>query len=478
MKAVTGGRSSARARTAARTTRQGEASPASRRAPLLAMLALALLAAVPTGAGAQEPEVYRLTLGDAVRLAADRAAPVLEARARADGADARARGATAELLPSLSAGLSWGARTFNTASFGLEFPTPPGQEPLFDPAGEVVGPVHGADVRVRLEVPLLDPGALGRRRSARAAATAVRSEVGAVSAAAAHRAGRAYLESLRARAEVAAREADLELALELVRIAETQVDAGTAVAIDVTRAEAQVATVRAQLLTARHRSALSDLALRRALRLPEGAGLELVESLDEPMHGEAPPEEEATEAALARRPELVALRGHRAAASEALSAVHADRLPRLALSFDDGAYGGRFSHLLHTYTWNLSVEVPVFDGFERSAEAQQERARIHELDYRLAEVREDVVYEVREALQTLGAVDEQVAAAEEWLRLAEMELAQEQERVAAGVAGTADVVEAALRLNDARTARLDALLAAREARLDLAAVTGRVVELP
>ena len=55
---------------------------------------------------------------------------------------------------------------------------------------------------------------------------------------------------------------------------------------------------------------------------------------------------------------------------------------------------------------------------------------------------------------------------------------QEEDRVKAGAAGTADVVRAALRLNDARTAHLDALTAVHAARVALAAAMGDVTELP
>ena len=48
----------------------------------------------------------------------------------------------------------------NTATFGLDFPTAPGQQPLFDPAGEVVGPIQNTDLRGSLSQTILDMSAL------------------------------------------------------------------------------------------------------------------------------------------------------------------------------------------------------------------------------------------------------------------------------------------------------------------------------
>lgn len=442
----------------------------------IALLGLLVLAA-PRPVQAQEPDHYRLSLGDAARLAAERSAPVLEARSRIEGAEARVRQSTSALLPSLSADVIRGAHTFNTASFGLDFPTAPGQAPFFDPRGEVVGPVRSADVRARVDLPLLDLAALGRRRSAMAGADAARQEEAAIQEQSGAQAAGAYVADLRARAEVDAREQDLQLARELLAVAQGQLEAGVAVALDVTRAEAQVVTIQAQLLSARHRADIADLALHRALRLPDAATLELADDL-ESSAGAAPSEDEATALAMQSRSDLATARAYRTAASEGLSAVKAGRLPRLSASADEGYYGRGFGYMLNTYSWSLRLSVPVFDGLKRSADAQEEAARIHELDFRIEDLQAEVAFQVRQALLNLSAAREQVGAADERLRLAQLEVDQEEERVRAGVSGNADVVRAAMRLNEARTARLDVLTALHSARVALAAAMGTVSELP
>lgn len=441
-------------------------------------VALALLVCLPRVGRGQERATHRLTLGGAARLAAERSSSVEEARSRLTGAEARVRQRTAALFPELSTDLVRGNRTFNTASFGLDFPAAPGQEPFFDPQGEVVGPVRTADVRLRAEVPILDLQALGRRRSANAEADAARGEVSAVQERAAVSAAIRYLEALRARAETQAREEDLGLAEELLEVARGQLEAGVAIALDVTRAETQVATVRAQLVAARYRAETAELALRRALRLTEADELELLEGLEDVVPQGAPVPPDAVAEALSSRQDLRAVETHRAAAEEAVSADRAGRLPRLSASLDDGYYGRRFGHMLNTYTWTFRLSVPVFHGFQRSAEIEEDRARVRELELREEDLREQIRFEVRRALLDRDAATEQLDAVEERFRLASLEVAQEEERVRAGVAGTGDVVRAALRLVDARTARVDALAALKTSEVALAAALGTVTELP
>ncbi|MGE0159337.1 MAG: TolC family protein [Gemmatimonadales bacterium] len=431
---------------------------------------------VPSLISAQESQ--RLTLGDAARMAADNSTPVLEAQARAEAAEARVGVTTAGLLPSVDADLMQTGRTFNTASFGLDFPTPPGQPPLFDPDGEVVGPVRGVDLRARADIPLVDLGAWRRRRTARSNVAAARQDVEAASEAAALTAARAYLANLRAQADIAARQEDLALAEELLVVARGLVESGVGVAIDQTRAEAQVATIRAQLVSVEHRAAAAELALRRALEIDDGTTIDFADDLTSMPTSTDLTQDEAIALALERRRDLSAALARETAAEDAVSATRAGRLPRLTAAIDEGFYGRRYGNLLNTYSWSVRLTVPLFDGLERSSLLREEESRVREIGYRLEDLREDIVFQVRRSLLDLEAAQELAAAAEERQRLAELEVEQENERVRAGVAGTADAVRAAMRLNEARTARLDALSALQESRVGLAAATGTVVELP
>src|SRR5437763_16988163 len=90
------------------------------------------------------PDSVRLTLGDAARAAAEHSAAAEVARGRIDEARARVRQAQSALLPNVTGDVLQSGRTFNTVTFGITFP---GNPPLFNPNGQVEGPVNTIDLR-------------------------------------------------------------------------------------------------------------------------------------------------------------------------------------------------------------------------------------------------------------------------------------------------------------------------------------------
>lgn len=420
-----------------------------------------------------------LSLGDAARLAARQSAIAQGARLRVDEAQARVRQRRADLLPNVSTYLQQSGRTFNTATFGISFPAPPGQPPVFDPAGEVEGPVNLVDVRGRVQQNLIDFGAVGRVRQAQAQARSSNAEADAIAEQAATVASNAYIGSLRADAELRARQADTVLAAELLKIAESQLAAGTGVGLDVTRARAQVAATRARLIAARNARDHAQLDLLRALALPVGTEITLTDSLTPPAPAtEALPDEATLVAqALKNRPDLVAEEERIRAAKQGVSAIKAERFPSLGLVADNGAIGKTGGKLLNTYTWGLQVSLPIFDGFKREARMQEQQSVVKEAEVRRRDLEQQTQVDVRGALIDLSGAREQLAAAIERLRLAEQELAQARDRFNAGVAGNADVVNASLALTASRTLVNDAETTWQLARVSLARSIGSVTTL-
>jgi len=419
-----------------------------------------------------------LSLGDAARLAARQSAIAQGARLRADEAQARVRERRADLLPNVSSYLQQSGHTLNTATFGISFPTPPGEKPFFDPGGEVIGPINLVDVRGRVQQSLIDLGAVGRVRQAQAQARSSNADADATAEHAATIASNAYIGSMRADAELRAREADTALAAELLKIAESQLAAGTGVGLDVTRARAQVAATRARLIAARNARDHAQLDLIRALALPVGTQIALTDSLSPPSGPDVLPDEATLVAqALKNRPDLVAEEERIRAAKQGLSAIKAERLPSLGLVADDGAIGLTGGKLLNTYTWGLQVSLPIFDGFKREARVQEQQSVVKEAQVRRRDLEQQAQVDVRGALIDLAGAREQLAAATERLQLAEQELAQARDRFNAGVAGNADVVNASLALTASRTLVNDAETTWQLARVALARAIGGVTTL-
>lgn len=428
---------------------------------------------------AQQPGVTSLTLGDAARLAARQSTPSLVARLRVREAAARVRQSRANLLPSLSGLALQSGHTLNSATFGIDFPTPAGEKPFFDPNGQVIGPVNTLDVRARVTVPAIDFAARERLSGARLSASASEAEAQSASENAAATAAIAYLRAARADAILSARAADSVLADSLISIARDQLTAGVGVALDVTRAQSQLAGVHAQLIAARGEQARARLELVRAIGAPLDAPVSLASPLQSMVVSDTvPSESEAVALALRERPDLLAAQRSLEAGRQAARAIRAERLPTLAAFGDEGAIGTSPSHLLNTYNWGIQLSLPILDGFRREGRISEQEAVAAGLELQRRELVREVAVQVRSAILDLATARDQVAAARERMRFAQQEYAQAQDRFRAGVAGNADVVTASLALNAARNLVIDALASYQSARVELARAEGTATALP
>ena len=427
---------------------------------------------------AQTPAPVSLSLGDAARLAAKQNGTAVAARFRAEQAEARVTQHRADLLPNVSLSALENGRTLNTATFGIDFPTATGQPPVFDPNGELQGPVNTLDTRAQFSQSLFDPAASARVRSARASATASDLDADAAAEQAASNAAVAYVRAARAEAQLGARIADSTLAEDLLRIARDQLTAGVGVGLDVTRAQSQLATIRAQLIAARNDRGRTRLELLRQLGLPLDTRLTLVDSLAGLWFEDSlPSEDQAIAQALRTRPDLRSVDAQLTAIERQLGAVRSERLPSVAAFGDYGAIGKNGGSMIGTYNWGVQLSLPLFDGFRREGRTEEQTALRREIDVRRRDLREQASVEVRTALLDLASAREAVAAARERVRLAEQEVAQASERFRAGVAGNADVFTASVSLNGARTQVVDALASYQTARISLARSQGSAREL-
>ena len=434
------------------------------------LLAAALLASASAARAQDSVITHPLTLGDAARIGARQNAQAIQARYRTAQANARIRQSRSDLLPSVTGYASENGRSYNSATFGIDFPG-------FDPAGSVIGPVNIFDVRGRIEETFLDFGAIQRLKGARTTARAFGATAANEAELSAQNAANAYLRAQRADAQLSARQADSVLADSLLSIAREELRAGVGVALDVTRAQSQFATVRAQLIVARNERDRARLDLLRALGQPLTANVSLADSLNGLVIRDTTIDEAAAiDAAMRTRPDLRAADEQIRAAEQQVTAIKAERLPTLS-AFGDYGYIGK-NRLLGTYDWGVQVSIPIFDGLRREGRIEEAKAVSNEIDVRRRDLRQQAAIEVRGALLDLASAREEADAVREALRLAQQEVAQAQERFRAGVAGNADVITASLSLNSARTQAVDALSSYQSAKVALARAVGSVTALP
>jgi outer membrane protein len=437
-----------------------------------------LILATALAAGAQQPTPQRLSLGDAIRIAARKSALVQTAALRTAQAEARVSQSRSAFLPNVSASATELDNTLNSATFGFNFPAQPGQPPLLNPLGQVIGPVTTFDLRGHISQTVFDPAAYQRLQASKVSAGAVGVGESAAAEQAAAQAAEAYVQALRADAQLAARLADSSLAVDLLGIARDQLAAGVGVGLDVTRAASQLSGVKAQLIAARNTQARSRLDLARALNLPLDTPLQLTDSLGTltsvPDAGDA---DAAVQLAMQARPDVRALEQQVRAAQVQLNATRSERLPTINAFGDDGGIGLRLNKLLVTYTWGIELSVPIFDANRREGQQSEQEAAMRELQVRLRDLRQDVAVEVQSAALDVGSARQAVDAAREHEQLAEQEVSQARDRFRAGVAGNADVITASLSLNAARTQFVDAQAALQLASVALAHAEGRTTSI-
>ena len=422
------------------------------------------LVALPLGLAAQG-DATPLTLGGAARIAAERSAPAVVARERAVQGAARSAQYRADLLPSFTSEA--------VIDGGTDTPVPGGL------GGVGLGSIaldRTVDMRLRVSQALFDLGAVGRWRAASADADAAAHDARHSQDRAGEDGALAYLRVLRAEAQLAARIADSTLAWELLDIARRQLAAGTAIALDVTRAESQLAAANSALIRGRNERARMELELLRVLGLPIATRVVLADSLRDPAAADLLVNEaEAVSGALNRRGDVLAAQASGLAAERWIGAARRERLPTVSV-FAQAA--SNTNGTLDSHTYGLMVSLPLFDGFRRESRIAEGHAREREAEARYQDARRRTEVEVRSALLDLGAAREQVTAARVQLTLAEREVYQARERFSNGVAGNADVINAQLTLNSARDVVVNALTAYHVARVGLASAQGVTTGLP
>ncbi len=446
---------------------------------VLGVLVVALMAFFARAASAQQPgadSTVRLTLGGAVRLAARQNAAVEGALARVDAARARVTQRRADLLPNVSAAIAERGSTTNSATFPINFPSAPGQQPLFDPNGSILGPVNAFDARARVSQTLFDPAARTRVETARSGVAAASADVASIADIVAGNAANAYLAVLRADAVYGARVADSTLASELLGIAQDQLRAGTGIALDVTRSRSQLTGARTQLIVARNERDRTRVDLARALGLPL-VRLELTDALASLPSAAPTSEAAALDAASRNRKDIQALELQAKAARQQAAAIRDERLPTIGLFADEGLSQRNGRSYLPTYDWGIQLSLPIFDGFRREGRVTEQVSAARDLEIRAKDLRAQVDADVRSATLNLRSSGEAVEAARERLSLAEQEVAQARERFQAGVAGNADVITASITLNTARTQLVDALTSYQVSRVALARAQGSIATL-
>jgi len=230
-------------------------------------------------------------------------------------------------------------------------------------------------------------------------------------------------------------------------------DVGMASKFDLLRSEVQLANLKPQLIRARNSVETAELGLKTLLGLDLAQPVEVKGELSFQPH-EADENELMTKA-LAMRPEVRQMDYQRSMAGEMLKMAKSAYLPTVAVAGNYNYWADNFNFRKQTwesyYSFNLVVNVPIFNGFINSAKVAESKAALKGLDYSRRGLLDMVKLEVKQAVLNLNQAKESllsqeknVEQAQESVRIAELNYAE-------GLATNLDVSTTQVALSQAKT---------------------------
>ena len=412
------------------------------------------------------PAVVRLTLADAITRAHETSHRLAEIRAREQGAQAAIKSAELARMPTINASGSY-VRTNHVREFSV--PQPTGLRLVIYPDIP-----DNFSSRVGFQWPIYTAGRTDAlERAAEAEAAAVTAEIDTARADLRFEVVRAYWAAVTAREAVRVLEESAVRAEAQLTDARQRFTVGLIPPNEVSSLEAQRSRERAQLIEAQNirESALIDL--RRLTGIPEGAVIELADSLDA---ASTPTGDTGAfiKQALESRPERKTFMARVEALEARESAALAGNKPTVA------AIGGvdyanpnpkifpRIGEWQRTWDVGVSVSWNLFDFGRTKSQAAEVAAAATAARERIAEFDSILSADVRQRLLDLESGQAMVQAASDAVRSAADARRVVGDRFAAGVATSTDVLVAQVAFLEAELARTRALAGVKlaEARLE------------
>lgn len=442
----------------------------------IVLLSLAMSAAQAraqdAAAGVQAPppnsstSALRLTLDQAVALAVKQNPTAQIAILTAAQSEQDKNIARAELLPQANARISDEAQKINLrAQFGGKTPFPGFPKTL--------GPFQVFSAGPSVSAPVFDLTLWQRYQAARNAMNASKANSLSTREQVILLVVSQYIGTLRAVANVQASQSRVELAQALYDQAADLQKEGVGTGIDTLRANVELQNEKQRLLEAENDRETLLYGLSRLLNLDPRQNVELMDSLsffDTPQ----PDVEASIESALAERQEWKALGSQIKAAEDQKKAAQYSRLPSVRFDGQFVYVGTSGNTTLPTYTYQGSVNLPLFTGGRIHAEAVKASLEIRKLEEQRADLRNQIALDVKTALLNLQSARNEVQVANLGVQLSKEEVDQARDRFKAGVANNIEVIQAQDSLSRANDNQIAALYRFNQARADLARSIGQM----
>ncbi len=423
---------------------------------------------------AQPAAPLKLTLKDAVALALKQNPQVILANLAVSGSREDRLLARSGLLPQVNGNLAETANRLNLATaIGFNFPGFPHH----------VGPFYVAQGGVKFEAPVFDLTLWHRYHSSEYGIDASRAQETAAQDDAILLVESQYLGCQRAAADVEADQTRVELAQALYDQALDLQKSGVGTGIDTLRANVQLQNEKQRLIEAHTQLETSLYGLARLLNIDPRQPVELADQVrfanDQVQLAETPPMpvEERVELAYGSRPELRQIAAEEGRAEMELRSATDQRLPKLSLNGMWLEQGLTPASAIPVYTYQASLDFPIFTGGRIGAQKAEADLAIRELKQREQDLRNRVAEEVKTAAAQMEAARHEIEVANLGVQLAKQEVVQARDRFQAGVANNIEVITAQDELARANDNQISAYYRYNQARADLAHATGRREDL-
>src|SRR5277367_82569 len=433
---------------------------------IFVLLVLILQVSLPLDCSAQQPPTgppapLQLTLKQAVQLALKQNPQRIIAKLLVSESDRNSQIARSALLPQANMEAHGALSQYNLNSVEARPPKLRAGPYQYVEAG----PAFSQSI---LNLPLFRGYQIGREGTRQARADEMTTRENVVTAVVDQ-----YLLILRALATRDAASSRVALAQRLFDQASELQKTGIGLNIDTVRANVELQNERQNLIDAETETRTTRYGLAELLDLPREQELEVTDRLD--FYNLPTLEKESLlDKALTSRPEIRSFNSQQRIAKLSTDSSREQRLPQVDFSGFWFYQGAHFNDGIPAYTYQVSVEFPLFTSGRIHAEVA--RAKLEE--QRVAENRRQlearIVREVKDAFEELLAARNAVDVANLGLKLAQEEVAQAQRRFEAGVTTNVEVITAQDALARASDNQISALFRFNLSRANLAQATGEI----
>jgi outer membrane protein TolC len=219
-------------------------------------------------------------------------------------------------------------------------------------------------------------------------------------------------------------------------------DVGTKARIDVIKAEVDLSNAKLDLINKDNAFKIAWVTLKNTMGVPDAP--EHTYTIEDKLSFEqyTTTQEEAIARAFENRPDLKSISARRQAAETNISLAQTGHYPVLSGNAIYSWAGEQPTNMEHGWSAGLVLTVPLFSGFLTSNQVAEAKANLYVLKANEEFLRQQIMFEVRQAYLNLQAAEASIATAELAAQQAKENMELANGRYAAGVGSPVEVSDA------------------------------------